>query len=119
MLTDKNVIYRKEEIDMADTKKIENYVLYQGRPLVKNGATMVYGSFNEAAYADMIVLTEAEEKLADGSTVTVPDMIMVTIWSTDKTNIQPLHPQVFQKGLANALDYSIIQIERFNKKQNG
>jgi hypothetical protein len=104
---------------MADTKNIENYVLYQGRPLVKNGPTMVYGSFNEAAYADMIVLNETEEKLPDGSTVMVPDMIMVTIWSTDKSNIQPLRPQEFHKGLADALEYSIIQIDRFNKKQNG
>ena len=104
---------------MADTKIINNYVLYQGRPLVKNGPTMVYGSFNEAAYADMIVLNETEEKTPDGTTVMVPNMIMVTIMSTDKTNIQPLRPQEFHTGLADALEYSITQIERFNKKQNG
>lgn len=100
-------------------EKIENYVLYQGRPLVKNGPTMVYGSFKEAAYADMIVLNETEEKTADGATVMVPNMIMVTIMSTDKAQIQPLRPQEFHTGLADALDYSITQIERFNKKQNG
>ena len=104
---------------MADTKIINNYVLYQGRPLVKNGPTMVYGSFNEAAQADMIVLNETEEKTPDGTTVMVPNMIMVTIMSTDKTNIQPLRPQEFHTGLADALEYSITQIERFNKKQNG
>lgn len=104
---------------MSEIKKIENYVLYQGRPLVKNGPTMVYGSFTEAAYADMIVLNETEEKTADGATVMVPNMIMVTIMSTDKTQLQPLRPQEFHTGLADALDYSITQIERFNKKQNG
>ena len=104
---------------MADTKVIKDYVLYQGRPLVKNGPTMVYGSFNEAAYADMIILNETEEKAADGTIVMVPDMIMVTIMSTDKTQLAPLRPQEFHKGLADALEYSIIQIERFNKKRNG
>ena len=104
---------------MADTKVIKDYVLYQGRPLVKNGPTMVYGSFNEAAYADMIILNETEEKAADGTVVMVPDMIMVTIMSTDKTQLAPLRPQEFHKGLADALEYSIIQIERFNKKRNG
>ena len=104
---------------MADNQKIENYVLYQGRPLIKNGPTMVYGSFNEAAYADMIVLNETEEKTADGNTVMVPNMIMVTIMSTDKTQLQPLRPQEFHMGLADALEYSITQIERFNKKQHG
>ena len=104
---------------MADTKVIDNYIMYNGRPLVKNGPTMVYGSFKEAAYADMIVLNEIEEKTADGTVVVVPDMIMVTIMSTDKTQLAPLRPQEFHKGLADALDYSITQIERFNKKQNG
>ena len=104
---------------MADIKEIKDYVLYQGRPLVKNGPTMVYGSFNEAAYADMIVLNETEEKTADGTVVMVPNMIMVTIMSTDRSNIQPLRPQEFHTGLADALAYSITQIERFNKKQNG
>ena len=103
---------------MADTKVIDNYVLYQGRPLVKNGPTMVYGSFTEAAYADMIILNETEEKTADGAVVAVPDMIMVTIMSTDKTQLAPLRPQEFHKGLSDALEYSITQIERFNKKQN-
>ena len=104
---------------MADKQMIENYVLYQGRPLIRNGQTMVYGSFKEAAYADMIILTDKEEKAADGTVLAVPDMIMVTIMSTDKTQITPLRPQEFQQGLANALEYSITQIERFNKKQNG
>jgi len=99
-------------------EKIENYVLYQGRPLVKNGPTMVYGSFKEAAYADMIVLNETEEKTADGATVMVPNMIMVTIMSTDKTQLAPLRPQEFHQGLYDALEYSITQIERFNKKNS-
>lgn len=101
---------------MADTKKIDNYILYQGRPLIRNGQTMVYGSFKEAAYADMIILNDVEEKTEEG-TVAVPDMIMVTIMSTDKTQLAPLRPQEFHKGLADALEYSITQIERFNKKQ--
>ena len=103
---------------MADNKIIENYVLYQGRPLIKNKSSMIYGSFNEAAYADMIILNETEEKTPDGNTVMVPSMIMVTIMSTDKTQLQPLRPQEFCNGLAEALEYSIAQIERFNKKQH-
>lgn len=104
---------------MAEAQKIDNYVLYNGRPLIRNGQTIVYGSFKEAAYADMIILSDKEEKAADGTVVYVPDMIMVTIMSTDKTQTIPLRPQEFHQGLADALDYSITQIERFNKKQNG
>ncbi|MBQ9117310.1 MAG: hypothetical protein IJY04_09825 [Clostridia bacterium] len=102
---------------MADTKKITNYILYQDRPLIRNGQTLVYGSFSESAYADMIILSEKEEKTPSGEVIEVPDMIMVTIMSTDKTQLAPLRPQEFHQGLSDALEYSITQIERFNKKQ--
>ena len=104
---------------MAETTKINNYILYEGRPLIRNGQTLVYGSFAEAAYADMIILNEKKEKLPTGEEIEVPDMIMVTIMSTDKTQLAPLRPQEFHQGLADSLKYSITQIERFNKKQAG
>ncbi|MBR2459857.1 MAG: hypothetical protein IKB34_01315 [Clostridia bacterium] len=102
---------------MAEVTKIKNYILYEGRPLIRNGQTLVYGSFSEAAYADMIILNEKQEKTPEGEVIEVPDMIMVTIMSTDKSQLAPLRPQEFHQGLADALEYSITQIERFNKKQ--
>ena len=70
----------------------------------------------KAAYADMIVMNEVEEKAADGSVVMVPDMIMVTIKSTDGKQTT-LRPQEFKKGLYEALEYSMLQISFFNKKK--
>ncbi len=101
---------------MSENVKIDNYVVYQDKPLVRNGQTMVYGSFKEAAYADMIVLNEKEEVATDGKKYMVPDNIMVTIMSTDRSQTAPLRPQEFRHGLYDALDYSYTQIERFNKK---
>lgn len=99
-----------------NVKDINNYLVYQGKPLVRNGPTMVYGSFNEAAYADMIILSETDETATDGTKHKVPDNIMVTIKSTDNAKDNVLRPQEFRKGLYDALDYSYTQIERFNKK---
>ena len=101
---------------MADNvKKIENYITYQGKPLVRNGNSMIYGSFKEAAYADMIIFNEIDGKASDGTVHKVPNTIMVTIKSTDASGAT-LRPQEFRTGLADALDYSYTQIERFNKK---
>ena len=95
---------------------IENYLLYKGRPLVRKDQTLIYGSFKEKAYADMVILSEKEELAEDGSKHTVPDMIMVTILSTDKNVTAPLRTQEFKTGLYSALEYSSEQIDRFNKK---
>ena len=99
-----------------NVKLVGNYLVYQGRPLVRNDKSMVYGSFKEAAYADMIILTEKEEIASDGKKYTVPDMIMVTILPTEKGKTEALRNQEFKQGLYNALEYSITQIERFNRK---
>lgn len=105
-----------EQLMSDNVKKIDNYLVYNEKPLVKNGPNMVYGNFTEAAYADMIILSEKEEVATDGTKHSVPDNIMVTILSTDKSVTAPLRATEFRRGLYDALEYSYTQIERYNSK---
>ena len=70
--------------------KIENFKVFNGRPLVMcKSNTMIYGDLNEKAYAEIIMLANAEGPMI----VTIKD---------SKTN-DILLPNVFKTGMYEAL----------------
>ena len=86
-------------------EEIKNYAVFKGHPLVLcNNNAMVYGNLNGKAFAEIIVLTG-----------NVSETMMVTIKSTAEGN-EVLRPNEFKNGIAEALEYSYEQIERYNKK---
>ena len=86
---------------MAD---IKNYAVFNGRPLVmcKNN-TMIYGNLTEKAYAEIIMLGD-----------NVEGMLMVSIKASSSNEI--LRTNEFKTGIHEALEYSCLQIDRYNKK---
>ena len=83
---------------------IKNYAVFKERPLVmcKNN-TMIYGNLNEKAYAEIIMLMD-----------NVEGMLMVTIKASGSNEV--LRPNEFKNGIHEALEYSCLQIDRYNKK---
>ncbi len=87
------------------------YLMYRGKPLVRENNAICYGSMDDKYILFMIILTD---KTVDG--VTVPDRIIVQVISTDPA--APSDKKVFKQGekqgLFNALDIGLIWLERAN-----
>ena len=83
--------------------KIDNFKVFNGRPLVMcKSNTMIYGDLNEKAYAEIIMMVNAEGPMI----VNIKD---------SKTN-EMLIPTAFKNGMYEALEHACEQIDRFNKK---
>lgn len=84
------------------------YVVYKGLPLVRDGATIYYGDLNDKY---LLVLNILSEK-SNGE----PDMIMVQICHTENRNKIVSGKQAFKNGLYEALDLGIAWLEHLNKE---
>ena len=94
------------------------YLTYRGLPLVREGNTICYGSMEDKYVLFLMILSEKTVETAEpGVKVTVPDSIMGKIISTDpqKKGLDRVAKSFTKKGLYEALDMGIIQLERFNK----
>ena len=95
--------------NMAENEFLE----YKGRPIVRNGNVVYYGSSSEKFIIKMTVLSE--KKAGDKN---IADRITVQLLSTDTT----LEPQARvvktreKNGFYNALDIGVIWLERALKK---
>ena len=86
------------------------YVMYKGLPLVREGDTICYGDLNEKYMLMLNILT----KKANGE----PDMIMVQIcYSNDKNKIVN-GKQAFKNDLFEALDLGSIWLDQLIKEEN-
>ncbi len=87
------------------------YLMYKGKPLVREKNAICYGSMDDKYILFMIILTN---KTVNG--VTVPDRIIVQVISTDPT--APASEKVFKQGekqgLYDAFDIGMIWLERAN-----
>ena len=83
------------------------YVMYRGLPLVRDGDTIYYGDLNDKYLLVLNILTKKE----NGE----PDMIMVQICHTENRNKIVSGKQAFKNGLYDALDLGIIWLEHLNK----
>lgn len=84
------------------------YVIYKGLPLVRDGDTIYYGDLNDKYLLVLNILTKKE----NGE----PDMIMVQICHTENRNKIVSGKQAFKNGLYDALDLGIIWLEHLNKE---
>ena len=83
------------------------YVMYKGLPLVREGDTICYGDLNEKYMLMLNILSKKE----NGE----PDMIMVQICHTENRNKIVSGKQAFKNGLYEALDLGIAWLEHLNK----
>ena len=100
---------------MADkVKEAEAFLTYKGRPLVRSGKMLYYGSMAEKCVVMMRILTTKEE---DG--MTFADKIQLQLIDTDPTI--PPQDAVLNKaeknGLYNAMDVASIWLDRALKEE--
>ena len=82
-----------------------NFLMYQGKPLIRQDNAYVWGDMKEKAVLCMLVLTN---KTVDGNEI--PDQILVQVLSTDEG-----HTCLKQKqcsGLLAALDIGTVWLKK-------
>ncbi len=87
------------------------YLMYRGKPLVREKNAICYGSMEDKYILFLIILTN---KNVDG--VDVPDRVIVQVISTDPAAPadKKLYRQGEKQGLYDAFDIGLIWLERAN-----
>lgn len=91
----------------------DKYLMYCGKPLVREKNTICYGDMTDKYILFMIILST---KKAEGTDYDVPDKILVQILSTDSS--KPSHERMVKQfdksGLYSAMDIGIIWLDKLN-----
>lgn len=94
------------------------YLIFRGKPLIREGNTFCYGSMSDKYVLFMMVLSNKKIKTANGKECEVPDKIILQILSTD-TKLPP-HERVVKQfdrsGLYDAMEIGLIWLDRLNGK---
>ncbi len=104
---------------MAQSTIQGKYLVYQNLPLVRENNLICYGSTDDKFVLFLIILTNKTVPAADPAVkIEVPDKIIGQIVSTDMTKAphERMVKQFERNGLADALAFGMIQLERYNKK---
>ena len=104
---------------MAQTTIQGKYLVYQNLPLVRENNLICYGSTDDKYVLFLMILTNKTIAATDpGVKVEVPDKILGQIVSTDmnKAPHERMVKQFERNGLADAMAFGMIQLERYNKK---
>lgn len=102
---------------MAEQIKEGSYNIYRGKPLVREGQTIVYGDMNDKYVLFIMILNETEvDTGTDGKKYSQPDKVMMQLISTDTT--KPVHErmvkQIIKDGLYDAMDIGLDWLEQYN-----
>jgi len=94
--------------NMAD-KKAQAFLLYKGRPLVRSGNQLYYGSMNEPCVVFMQILNEREI-----SGRKVADKIAVQLVSTnpDAPPEEQVLERTVRRGLYDSIDVGLTWLDR-------
>ena len=92
---------------MSDAKKIVSgkYLEYKGKPLVREGDTICYGSMEDKA----ILILEIMSYKTEGD-MQVPDMVFIQI--SNPKNPTEIIRQGSKNGMSEALSMGLIWLER-------
>lgn len=82
------------------------YLIYKGKPLVREGNTIYYGNMDDSHVLLFVIMTTKNELGHE-----VPDMIIVQLLST-KEGMQIVKQDV-KKGFYEAFDTGVIWLERY------
>ena len=87
----------------------EKYLIYKGRPLVRENNTIVYGCAEEKYVLQITIMTTKEYAGCD-----VPDKVIVQIVNTDDS--LPMGERIAKQdmttGLSEAFEIGVIWLER-------
>lgn len=88
--------------------KKDQYVLYKGLPLVRDGDVIYYGSTDEKYLLSLNILGKDNNE--------TPNLIMVQICHSNDTKKIIMGKQAFKNDLFEALDLGRIWLEQENKE---
>lgn len=94
---------------MAEKKKENNFLLYKGKPLVRNENTIYYGDMNDPF---VLVLQITSTKTVKD--LVVSDRVVVQLVSTDP-DVRPrdrIVKKAEKRGLYSAMDIGSVWLER-------
>ena len=94
---------------MADKKKENSFLLYKGKPLVRNENTIYYGNMN-----DDFVLVLQITSTKNVKNIEVSDRVIVQLVSTDP-DVRPrdrIIKKAEKRGLYSAMDIGTVWLER-------
>lgn len=105
---------------MAKIAEKDQYLMYRGKPLVREKNAICYGDMSDKYILFLIILsTVAVDSNTPGKKCEVPDKILVQILSTDTS--KPSHERMvkqFEKnGLFEAMDIGLIWLDKLNGQQ--
>ena len=86
----------------------DKYILYKGKPLVREGQQIIYGSMEDKYVLFLGIMTT--KKVADKD---IPDQVMIQIQSTDDKKVVKFG---MKNGLYEAFEYGLIWLETELKK---
>ncbi|MBE6632373.1 MAG: hypothetical protein E7623_06710 [Ruminococcaceae bacterium] len=95
----------------------KNYIMYKGKPFVREKNAICYGDMSNKYYLFMLILTNKTIKSTDGKDVEIPDRILVQIVSTDqsKSPTERIAKQFDKNGLYDAMDIGLFWLDKLNK----
>lgn len=87
----------------------EKYLIYKGRPLVRENNTIVYGCAEEKYVLQITIMTTKEYTGNE-----VPDKVIVQVVNTDSTLPmgERIAKQDMKTGLSEAFEIGVIWLER-------
>ncbi len=102
----------KDKQNLAEAVTVKGkYLMYRGRPLVREENTICYGYMDEKYYLMLTIMTMT--KVGDNE---VPDKVLVQIVNTDQS--LPAHERIAKQdlktGLFDAFDIGVIWLDRYN-----
>ena len=107
------ILYCKEDCEMDEKTNPEpvqgEYVLYRGRPLVREGNMICYGCVEDDYLLQMTVMTTKEYAGKE-----VPDKILIQIVNNDTAlpATERIVKQDMKSGFADAFELGTIWLER-------
>lgn len=98
-------------------QETEKYIMYKGKPFVREKNAVCYGDMDAKYYLFMLILTNKKIQTTDGKEVEIPDRILIQILSTDKTKspTEKIAKQFEKNGLYDAMDLGLFWLEKLNK----
>lgn len=89
------------------------YLMYKGKPLVREKNAICYGSMDDKYVLFLIILTN---KTVEGTSV--PDRVIVQVINTDPNAPadEKMYRQGEKQGLYDAFDIGLIWLERANSE---
>lgn len=102
--------------------KKENFLMYRGKPLVREKNAFCYGNLSDKHILFMIVLSEKSYEAQDEAKTktSVPEHVIVQILKTDPS-LSPhekLVKQFDKDNLYDAMDIGLIWLDRLNAPEN-